>query len=132
MSKNRPFRARNRDSLMRVSTPLTIGRRPALGHLLRAVPPPLATSTAWASLVDPIAFRLVGVSTRGTARAGLREWYGATDLRSVTALAGRFDDASLGGLAPVDPPCRFGFSSTPRTPSLTTVVTTIGTVADRD
>ena len=28
-------------------------------------------------------------------------------------------------LAPVDPPCRFGFSSTPRRPSVTSVVTTI-------
>ena len=28
-------------------------------------------------------------------------------------------------LTPVDPPCRFGFSSTPRRPSVTQVVTTV-------
>jgi hypothetical protein len=30
-----------------------------------------------------------------------------------------------GGLAPVDPPVRFGFGSTPRTPALVRVVTLI-------
>ncbi len=102
------------------------GRRSALGWLLRAVPPRLATSTRWASLVDPVASRVLdGVRTRGEAREGRREWYGATDLRLVTSAAGSFDGAPLGSVAPVDPPCRFGFSSTPRTPSVTTVVTTI-------
>ena len=67
-----------------------------------------------------------GVRTRGTARAGRREFYGATDLRAVTGLRRRPSTASpLGELAPVDPACRFGFSSTPRRPSVTDVVTTI-------
>jgi hypothetical protein len=102
------------------------GRRSALGWLLRAVPPRLATSTRWANLVDPVAARVLdGVRTRGEAREGRREWYGATDLRLVTSAAGSFDGAPLGSVAPVDPPCRFGFSSTPRTPSVTAVVTTI-------
>ena len=105
---------------------LEVGTRPALGRLLQLVPRRLATSTGWATLVDPAARRVVaGVRTRGTARAGRREWYGATDLRRVVAARGRFDDADLGRLAPVDPPCRFGFSSTPRSPSVTSVVTTI-------
>jgi hypothetical protein len=104
------------------------GRRSALGWLLRAVPPRLATSTRWARLVDPVAARVLdGVRTRGEAREGRREWYGATDLRLVTSAAGSFDGAPLGSLAPVDPPCRFGFSSTPRTPSVTSVTTTIET-----
>jgi hypothetical protein len=68
------------------------------------------------------------VHTRGSAKAGRREWYGATDLHGVTAASGTFDGADLGGLAPVDPPCRFGFSSTPREPGVTTVVTTIETL----
>ena len=55
-----------------------------------------------------------GVRTRGTAGNGRREWYGATDARAVTALSGAFDGTDLGALADVDPPCRFGFSSTPR------------------
>ena len=68
--------------------------------------------------------------TRGTARSGRREWYGATDVRRVATVAGRFEQTDLGRLADVDPPCRFGFSSTPRRPSVTTVVTTVA-VADR-
>jgi hypothetical protein len=107
---------------------LVFGRRARLGWLLKAVPSRLATSTWWADLVDPVAARVMdGVRTRGTAREGRREWYGATDLRHVTAASGAFDGSPLGSLAPVDPPCRFGFSSTPRTPSVTSVVTTIET-----
>ena len=77
-------------------------------------------------LTDPVA-RVVlrGVRTRGTARAGRREFYAATDLHRVTEVRGSFDGADLGALAPVDPPCTFGFGSTPRTPSVTTLVTTV-------
>ncbi len=106
-----------------------VGRRRPLGRLLRAVPHRVATSTAWATAVDPVAARaLDGVRTRGSARAGRREWYGATDLHAVTSLQGTFDGADLGRLAPVDPPCRFGFSSTPREAGVTRVVTTIETL----
>lgn len=100
-----------------------------LGHLLRLVPRPLAISPTWAGLIDPLA-RVVmpGVRTRGTALAGRRESYGATDIRRVVVLEGEFDGIPLGSLAPVDPPCRFGFSSTPRTPSITTVATTVETL----
>ena len=85
--------------------------------------------TTSTSLVDPVA-RIVlrGVRTRGTAGQGRREFYGATDLRSVLSAEGELDGIPLGELAPVDPPCRFGFSSTPRQPSVTTVVTTIESV----
>lgn len=105
---------------------LTVGGRMPLGRLLRAVPERLAASPVWATLVDPVARRVLrGVRTRGTALAGRREFYGATDLHQVTALEGSFEGRPLGALAPVDPPCRFGFSSTPRRPSVTTVVTTV-------
>ncbi|WP_299053423.1 hypothetical protein [uncultured Nocardioides sp.] len=109
---------------------LEVGRRSALGVLLRAVPRRLATSPAWCAVTDPVA-RVVmdGVRTVGTAREGRREWYGATDLHRVTALTGSFDGVGLGELADVDPPCRFGFSSAPRTPSVTAVVTTVDDVA---
>ena len=102
-------------------------RRPeAGGHLLRLVPRGVAQSPVFATLADPVArVAMRGVRTRGMARAGRREFYGATDLRSVTALTGTLDGIPLGGLAPVDPACRFGFSSTPRRPSVTDVVTTI-------
>ncbi len=108
---------------------LGLGGRLPLGRLLRMVPRPVATSPQWATLVDPIArIALRGVRTRGSASAGRREFYGATDLREVLRVEGELDGIPLGELAPVDPPCRFGFSSTPRRPSVTTVVTTIESV----
>ncbi len=86
----------------------------------------MAQSPAFATVADPVArVAMRGVRTRGMARAGRREFYGATDLRTVTALTGTLDGIPLGDLAPVDPPCRFGFSSTPKRPSVTDVVTTI-------
>ncbi|GAA2148653.1 hypothetical protein FHX52_2834 [Humibacillus xanthopallidus] len=107
---------------------LTVGGRMPLGRLLRLVPSRVATSRAWACVVDPFArVALRGVRTRGTALEGRKEYYGATDLHAVTSLAGSFDGEPLGVLAPVDPPCRFGFSSTPARPSVTSVVTTVVT-----
>jgi hypothetical protein len=112
-----------------LSVDLTLGGRTALGLALRAVPRALAESPAWCTLTDPVA-RVVlrGVRTRGTAVGERKEWYGATDARRVTALRGAFDGADLGRLSDVDPPCRFGFSSTPRRPVVTTVVTTVDAV----
>ena len=94
--------------------------------MLSLVPERVATHPAWASAADPFS-RVVlrGVRTRGAAGPGRREWYGATDVRAVTRMQGSFDGTDLGALAPVDPPCRFGFSSTPRRPSVTWVVTTV-------
>ncbi|MCA1780709.1 MAG: hypothetical protein ABR500_09695 [Dermatophilaceae bacterium] len=104
----------------------TVGGRLPLGWLLRAVPGRVATSPAWSRVIAPVAPRLVkGVQTVGTALEGRREYYGATDLRAVTSVAGILDGGQLGSLAPIDPPCRFGFSSTPPWPSLTTVTTTV-------
>ena len=128
-----PVTVAEADGTWAVSSPslslrLGFGRRSGGGWLLHAVPSRLATSTRWATLVDPLAARVMdGVRTRGVAREGRQEWYGATDLRLVTSASGSFDGEPLGSLAEVDPPCRFGFSSTPRTPSVTSVVTTIET-----
>ncbi|WP_122261823.1 hypothetical protein [Ornithinimicrobium cerasi] len=117
--------------VMKVRTPsleLTaqLGSRTAIGWLLSAVPSRLAASPALATVTDPVA-RVVlrGVRTRGSAGQGRREYYGATDVRAVTAVTARLDGADLGTLAQVDPPARFGFSSTPRRPGLTEVVTTV-------
>ncbi len=105
---------------------LAVGGRTGLGRLLRVVPAGVAASPAFATLADPVArVALRGVRTRGTARAGRREYYGATDVHAVASMTGRLDGTGLGDLAPVEPPCRFGFSSTPRRPSVTDVVTTI-------
>lgn len=126
-----PFAVDVSATTWRVTSPsltLTLGvaGRTPLGWALRAVPHRLAEAPAWCALTDPVArVALRGVRTRGVAREGRLEWYGATDTRAVASLSGSFDGAALGRLAPVDPPARFGFSSTPRRPSVTTVVTTV-------
>jgi hypothetical protein len=107
---------------------VTVGGRTPVGVALRAVPRRVAESPAWCALTDPVARVLLrGVRTRGTAGNDRREWYGATDAHRVTAVTGWFDGTDLGRLADVDPPCRFGFSSTPKRPSVTDVVTTVET-----
>lgn len=105
---------------------VAIGRRSALGQLLRAVPGRVAAAPWWCSLQDPIA-RVVlrGVRTRGTAGNDRREWYGARDQHRVEAVRATLDGEDLGPLADVWPPVRFGFSSTPKTPSIVRVTTTI-------
>ena len=114
-----------------VSTPslslrLVVGGRTALGAALSVVPARVATAPAWCAVADPIArVALRGVRTRGTAGGDRREWYGATSVVAVTSISGEWRGVDLGALAPVDPPCRFGFSSTPKRPSVTSVVTTI-------
>ena len=106
-----------------------LGGRDALGWLLRAIPSRLATHPRWSALVDPIARRtLRGVRTRGRT-AGGEEFYGATDRRRVRAVQAAWGGHDLGALAAVDPPVRFGFSSTPRRPSVVAVTTTIRTTA---
>lgn len=103
-----------------------VGTRTALGRLLRTVPARVATSPTFCSITDPFArIALQGVRTRGSAGGGRREFYGATDVHRVVSAGGRWAGQDLGSIAPVDPPCRFGFSSVPRTPSLTRLVTTV-------
>lgn len=103
-----------------------LGRRTALGCLLRAVPARWSATAAVTAVTDPVA-RVVmrGVRTRGTAGGGRAEYYGAGDMHAVTALEGEWDGRPLGALAPVEPPPRFGFSGTPRRPSVVAVTTTV-------
>ncbi|UNX55022.1 hypothetical protein MF406_01675 [Georgenia sp. TF02-10] len=109
---------------------LLLGRRTVVGHLLRAVPGPLAESRGWALVIDRLAGLLLpGVRTVGTAGGGRREWYGARDEHRVVAARARWAGADLGGLRPVSPPARFGFSSTPAGPSEVAVVTTVQDLA---
>ncbi|MGA5226538.1 hypothetical protein [Streptomyces koyangensis] len=109
----------------------TTGRRSLLGLLLRAVPVPLGRLPAWAALLDGPARLLPGVRTRGSAGGGRREWYGAHDLRRITAARAMWGDRDLGALAPVVPPVAFGFGSTPRRPALVRVTTTVETGPSR-
>lgn len=103
-----------------------LGRRTPLGRLLRGLPAPLAARPVVSTVTDPVArVALRGMRTRGSAGGGRREYYGATDVHSVVSAEVRLEGQDLGALAPVEPPTRFGFSSTPRRPGLTRVVTTV-------
>jgi len=103
-----------------------VGRRAPLGRLLRLVPAALAVSPAWSRVTDPVARLLLrGVRTRGSAGGGRTEVYGATDLHRVERMHGTWHGRPLGDLAPVVPEPGFGFGSTPTTPSVTTLVTTV-------
>jgi len=105
---------------------LRVGGRPPLGWLLRAVPRRLATAPAWIATVDAIARRVLpGVRTVGSAGGGRREYYGARDLHRVVGATVCWEGHDQGALAPVDPPVRFGFGSTPRTPSLVGITTLV-------
>jgi hypothetical protein len=101
------------------------GRRPLLGWLLRAVPPPVARTPAWVGLLDRPARLLTGLRTTGSAGNGRTEWYGVQDLHVVTALDATWDGEPLGALAAVHPPVTFGFGSVPPRPSLARVTTTV-------
>ncbi len=104
---------------------VTTGRRDALGWALHAVPRRVATSDAWVTFTDVVARLLLrGVRTRGSTPGG-SEFYAATDRHRVTAISGQWYGSDLGRLRDVDPPVRFGFSSTPPQPSIVAVTTTV-------
>ncbi|MEV6026049.1 hypothetical protein [Streptomyces sp. NPDC052036] len=103
----------------------TLGRRGAVGRLLRAVPGPLAARPVWAAWTARPARLLLGARTCGSAGAGRYEWYGAKDLHPIAAAMVCYEGEDLGSLAPVEPPVRFGFGSTPRGPCLVRLTTTV-------
>jgi hypothetical protein len=104
----------------------TIAGRSPTGLLLALLPLRLATSPSWLRAINPLANRILrGVQTAGSAKAGRREFYGAYDVHQITTVAGSWRDQSLGSLTPVHPPVTFGFGSTPATPAVTSLVTTI-------
>lgn len=102
---------------------LTFGARMPLSLPLRAVRGPLVHPVV-ARIADPFA-RVVmpGVRTAGSAGNGRREFYVAQDLHAVMEVSGTWAGVDVGALADVSPEPGFGFSSTPRRPSLTTVTT---------
>jgi len=107
-----------------LSLDLDVGSRTWLGQLLRLVPRPVARAPWWCALTDLVARAVLrGVRTRGDTGDRL-EWYGATDHRRLLGAGGTFDGADLCAMADVEG-THFGFSSTPRSPSVTDVVTTI-------
>ncbi|MFE2162353.1 hypothetical protein ACFW9M_31665 [Streptomyces lydicus] len=101
-----------------------LGRRSLLGFLLSAVPGPIAARPAWTAVTDPLARLLLNVRTHGSV-GGRNEWYGVRDLHPITGVAASYEGRHLGPLAPVEPPVRFGFGSTPRTPCVVRITTTV-------
>lgn len=103
-----------------------LGRRTPAGWALHVLPDRLTALTWFSRLCDPIArTTMPGVRTHGTAGGGRHEFYGAHDVHAVRSLVASWERRSLGGLAPVTPAPQFGFGSTPRTPALTRLTTTI-------
>jgi hypothetical protein len=104
----------------------SLGGPAPFDRLLRLVPPRIGTAPSWLRAIDPVASRLVpGVRTAGSAGNGRREYYGVRRARHIATVDAVFRGDDLGGLAPLDPPVRFGFSSAPSTPQLVSVTTTI-------
>lgn len=103
-----------------------VGGVSPLGRLLRLVPRSFAASPRWLRLIDSAAALLVpGARTAGTAGGGRREFYGVRAARRITACTALWNGESLGDLARLDPPVRFGFGSAPASPQIVSVVTTI-------
>lgn len=106
----------------------TVGPRLPLGYALRAVPTRLSRTLAFTRASDVVASRIMpGVRTVGTAGNNRLEWYSASDLHGITASEATWDGASLGTMTYMTPPPDFGFSSTPRRPSLTALTSTVRT-----
>jgi hypothetical protein len=104
---------------------VTLGRRDVLGWALCTVPHRVALNETWVTFTDMVARGLLrGVRTRGTTPGGT-ELYAATDRHRVSAIRGSWNKTDLGDLRDVDPPVRFGFSSTPRRPSIVEITTMV-------
>ncbi|MBC7632756.1 hypothetical protein [Aeromicrobium sp.] len=100
----------------------TPGSRLWVAPLLRAVPPPLRRTAAWARVCSPVASRLMpGVQTYGSAGNGRTEWYAARDVHKLRDARATWEGDELGELAPVTPAVRFGFASSPAQPTLTSL-----------
>lgn len=103
-----------------------MGGRTALGHVLRSIPAPLGRTRSFARVTDAVAQRVMpGVRTLGSAGGGRTEWYAARDLHHLVESTAEWNGADLGSLTEIDPPAEFGFSSTPRAPSLTALTSTV-------
>lgn len=104
----------------------TVGPRHPLGYALRAVPTPIGRTLAFTRASDVVASRIMpGVRTVGTAGNDRLEWYSARDLHEIVASHASWDGEALGTKTDMVPPPDFGFSSTPRQPSLTALTSTV-------
>ena len=104
----------------------SVGPRAPLGLLLQSVPRPLGASLPFARITNLVAPHVMpGVQTLGTAGNGRTEWYSAYDLHAITFSRATWGGHDLGTLTDMTPPPDFGFSSTPRRPSLTALTSTV-------
>jgi hypothetical protein len=100
----------------------TPGKPLWVSSVLGLVPAVFRRSAWWARLCNPFAGRLMpGVKTYGSAGGGRTEWYAASHVRRLTCARATWEGEELGDLAPVTPPVRFGFASSPARPTLTTL-----------
>lgn len=96
------------------------GRRIWVAPVLLLVPAVIRGREWWARLISPIARLLMpGVRTHGSAGGNRTEWYAARDIRRLASAQVTWRDQDLGSLAPVSPPVRFGFASSPALPTVT-------------
>lgn len=101
---------------------ITPGRRHWVSAPLAVVPSMVRRTPWWAKACNPVAGLIMpGVQTFGTAGGGRHEWYAATEVRHLTQASATWESDDLGGLAAVTPPVRFGFASSPASPTLTTL-----------
>lgn len=98
------------------------------GRTVLRLPPRPRWCTRW--IERPVARLLMGVRTWGTSPTGVQEWYQASDCRFLTGAVASVDGRDLGAMAPLDPACRFGFSESPRRPSMVRVRPTLGVPID--
>lgn len=100
----------------------TPGPRHWVSAPLALVPSRVRRTALWAKACNPVAgLMLPGVRTYGSAGGNRREWYAATAVRRLSCARATWEGEELGELAPVSPPVRFGFASSPAQPTLTTL-----------
>jgi hypothetical protein len=106
---------------------VTIGKRDALGWALRCVPPVPRHECRLGAIGGPSRprddARRANIRAHGDRPRDLRRHRPSPCDRG----AGDVGQPGLGPLADIDPPVRFGFSSTPIRPSIVAVATTIRT-----
>jgi hypothetical protein len=74
----------------------------------------------------PVARAVMDVRTWGVSPTGVHEWYQAAACRFAVSATATVDGRDLGAMAPLRPACGFGFSESPRRPSIVEVRPTLG------
>lgn len=110
------------DHLHLVAGPIAVDLR--AGRTVLWLPPRPLWFTRW--LERPVARLLLGVRTWGTSPTGVQEWYQAATCRFLTQATASVDGVDLGPIAALHPACRFGFSESPRRPSMVEVRPMLG------